>query len=531
MAGVSKTLRLLPGMNLELELHGQLEHLVWTSAGRCHCCLLYDPSLDQSAAARKARQARAATPALTGGSGGQGYQAALTVRLAAPVAGRRASMQSAATAAARSGIPLDGYELPFQVALHKYSPPEAPRALRLVSRLLKSFTLAWEPPAALGGCAVRQYSIEVANLNAAQHLLDLSSNERLLEWREVWGGSALRATVTDRALFGQVRVRCWNTGCPTPSPYSEPVDLPEFVEVGTRKKAAPPSPATPTAPAASASPAASPPARPRTASGASRPLHRSPSAAGRLTTKCGDLASISATYGIRAAPGESGESGGGGGSGGGSGLRPASSSKNLRKAAARAAGVSAAVKALGPTAVRAAHVLGQFWVEAGVASGERLFGQLVSHAVLAIGDGRAGVGLSRPLAGLASVVLHDAIVPLAQRSVVACEEWEVVVDRCEGFVALARSFESEEAVTYLHLVHCCDPTHPGCSLTHPGCSPMHTGCSPMYPGRDPMHPGCSPMHPMHPMHMHVRSRTYSSCCSSCTRPPSTASRAATSCGT
>jgi hypothetical protein len=42
-------------------------------------------------------------------------------------------------------------------------------------------------------------------------------------------------------------------------------------------------------------------------------------------------------------------------------------------------------------------MLGQFWTEAGVASGERLFGQLVSHVVLAIGAGRAGVGLSRPL--------------------------------------------------------------------------------------------------------------------------------------
>ena len=88
------------------------------------------------------------------------------------------------------------------------------------------------------------------------------------------------------------------------------------------------------------------------------------------------------------------------------------------------------MRALGPKAEAAALALSDFWAEAGVASGERLFGMLPSHAVIAIAEGRTGKKplerLNRPLAGLASVALHDAIVPLAQQCVVCHDEWDVL---------------------------------------------------------------------------------------------------------
>ena len=136
-----------------------------------------------------------------------------------------------------------------------------------------------------------------------------------------------------------------------------------------------------------------------------------------------------------------------------------SGGKSTRKGSERGAerkALSAAVRALGPKAEAAALALSDFWAEAGVASGERLFGMLPSHAVIAIAEGRTGKKplerLNRPLAGLASVALHDAIVPLAQQCVVCHEEWEVVVDRCEGFIQLAQSFPSPEAVKDLLFV-------------------------------------------------------------------------------
>ena len=130
----------------------------------------------------------------------------------------------------------------------------------------------------------------------------------------------------------------------------------------------------------------------------------------------------------RAAPRGRGESAASGGSSKQLLARPGTTSsggKSTRKGSERGAerkALSAAVRALGPKAEAAALALSDFWAEAGVASGERLFGMLPSHAVIAIAEGRTGKKplerLNRPLAGLASVALHDAIVPLAQQCVV-----------------------------------------------------------------------------------------------------------------
>ena len=136
----------------------------------------------------------------------------------------------------------------------------------------------------------------------------------------------------------------------------------------------------------------------------------------------------------RAAPRGRGESAASGGSSKQLLARPGTSGgKSTRRGSERGAerkALSAAVRALGPKAEAAALALSDFWAEAGVASGERLFGMLPSHAVIAIAEGRTGKKplerLNRPLAGLASVALHDAIVPLAQQCVVCHDEWDVL---------------------------------------------------------------------------------------------------------
>ena len=84
-------------------------------------------------------------------------------------------------------------------------------------------------------------------------------------------------------------------------------------------------------------------------------------------------------------------------------------------------------------------------MEAGVEGGRdgALFGLRVSHVALAMHEGRSAVGVDRPLVGLVDVALHDALLPLASKAAVLEEEWNVVVDRCLGFVELVESFPDD----------------------------------------------------------------------------------------
>ena len=485
VAGHSKVLQLVPGQVLHVSVQGHTEKLIWLGS-RVHCCLLYDPRL--------AGDARAASNGGGGGgsggggsgggsSGGSGggaaavtdYADTLHVTSAGGVVGKRS--QFAEAAAKNSGISTAGYELRFHVALHRYAPPEAPRAPRLLERLPKQFTLRWQPPLATGGCAVRRYAIEVA----ATFKGGDAAERRPPAWREVWEGADLRAIVQHYVHTGVVRLRCWNVGCPHPSPYSEEIEIVEYDGVvrskgggggdeGGAEGATSPSPPLTSSPSARGTDAArwgqqqqqqpSPPQRPATAQRAAsampgrgaRPLSAALTRGVSASTLAanGGAASAAASQPKPRAPTTSAD-----GkltrtsSIGRDGVVEVQSSRrqSLSDAAAPAERrIPASVSKLGPQAVAAAHAIADFYVEAGAETNGRLYGMLLSHVVIAVAEGRAGTGLGRPLSGLASVALHDAIVPLAQQASVCRDEWEVVIDRCEGFIALSQSFSDAEEV-------------------------------------------------------------------------------------
>ena len=458
VAGHSRTLQLVPGQVLHVSVQGHTEKLIWLGS-RCHCCLLYDPRLAADARAAGATGATTTTKEV-----GTDYVDTLHVASSMGVVGKRS--QFAEAAAKNSGISTAGYELEFHVALHRYSPPEAPRAPRLLERLPKQFTLRWQPPLATGGCAVRRYAIEVASTFKGGE----AAERRPPAWREVWEGAELRAVVPQYVHTGVVRLRCWNVGCPHPSPYSEEIEILEYDGVvhsnkgggegGAEAATSPlkaPLTSSPSAKGGDAArwgsggrPGTAQQQRPATAQRGARPssaaLTRGASTSLPASANGGAAASqpkpkvpTTSADGKLTRTSTLGRDS--------TAEAQASRRQSTSDAAAPAERrIPASVGKLGPRAVAAAHTIADFYDEAGAETNGRLYGMLLSHVVIAVAEGRAGAGLGAPLSGLASVALHDAIVPLAQQAAVCRDEWEVVIDRCEGFIALSQSFSDAEAV-------------------------------------------------------------------------------------
>ena len=238
-------------------------------------------------------------------------------------------------------------------------------------------------------------------------------------WEGDYPGDQL--TIVDHAFHGYVRVRCWNIANQDPSGYSEVVELPKLQEAGARgdgndeyivpkgggkkgggKKELPP------------------------LGGKGGGQAEDKAAQQKDTQK----ALVGAAYGKAAAAATHGRAGGHGVA------KPLAEFERANVAK---------VVAAGPTAQRCAKALGGFYMEAGAEGGRNgvLFGLRVSHVALAMHEGRSAVGVDRPLVGLVDVALHDALLPLASKAAVLEEEWNVVVDRCLGFVELVESFPDD----------------------------------------------------------------------------------------
>jgi len=390
-AGTSQILRLPQGAAVVLEMDGEVHTLQWMGL-RTHVAMMYDP---------RGRQKQKGTHF--------SYDEIVTVKLAKGV-GRRAALGRAQ--AIKAGIPEEGLEVPFNVEVQHHTPPSPPQRLKLLSRTPSQFTVGWMPPRTTGGAAVHHYAVE----------LELLTNKGVRRgFKEVWEGDypGDQLTIADHAFHGYVRVRCWNIANQEPSGYSDVVELPKLQEAGARgdgneeyvqpkggKKGA-------------GKPAPLPPLN-----------GKGGQAAGSNAQKDRQKALVGSAYGKTAAAATHGRPGGHGVA------RPLAEFErdNLAK-----------VGAAGPAAQRCTKALAAFYVEAGAEGGRDgvLFGLRVSHVALAMHEGRAAVGVDQPLVGLVDVALHDALLPLAAKAVVLEEEWNVVVDRCLGFVELVESFPDD----------------------------------------------------------------------------------------
>ena len=87
-----------------------------------------------------------------------------------------------------------GVDFPCRVTIHEFSPPSAPRKLRIHTRTGTALTLVWEHPRAWGGCALHHYEVQMRKIRA---------NGDASEWT---AAGVCAASHCDFTIYERVRV-------------------------------------------------------------------------------------------------------------------------------------------------------------------------------------------------------------------------------------------------------------------------------------------------------------------------------------